>query len=358
VRLLARGTRRLPRPFLAIGLLSITTACASLSVPPITRGVPDAPCRRLDSPALPFEWRWPADHERAPDASAWCETVGPPLVLLKRTPPAARPATTIAIVSWNTHVGQSDLPALMAALDRGDLSGGTRPDDVVLLLQEVLRRGPEVPASVAQGAPVPPAIRPSRGRAADIQQWAETLDQNLVYLPAMRNGEEQEDRGNAIVTTLPVRSVTAIELPFARRRRTGLIAELTLPDRRGAALKVANVHFDTGLALGSGGPARLRLRTALALLGMLQPLAAPLVVGGDLNTSWGDDEPAVRTLQQSLSDADPHDRALTFRGPFGVTARLDHMFAQTNGMPMPVARAQSRFGSDHYPLVALFKITP
>jgi hypothetical protein len=40
----------------------------------------------------------------------------------------------------------------------------------------------------------------------------------------MRNGGVDEDRGNAILATLPLRDVAAIELPLVRERRVAVAA--------------------------------------------------------------------------------------------------------------------------------------
>jgi endonuclease/exonuclease/phosphatase family metal-dependent hydrolase len=255
-------------------------------------------------------------------------------------------------------VGAGDLPGLVATLRRGDLTNGRKPDAVVLLLQEVLRRSPQIPLTMESGAPIPRAIRPRTGTAADVMVWARRLDMHAAYVPSMRNGRGLEDRGNAILSTLPLIDVEAIELPFTRRRRVAVAASVEVPGQRSGAtrqVRVVTAHFDTGLALLACGPARLRARSAQVLLSALATVPGVVVVGGDLNTSWGDDEPAVHVLRRHLPDARRLDRDETWHGPVGTRGRLDHLFGRADGAIIPVTRVSDRFGSDHHPVVGWFE---
>jgi endonuclease/exonuclease/phosphatase (EEP) superfamily protein YafD len=84
----------------------------------------------------------------------------------------------------------------------------------------------------------------------------------------------------------------------------------------------------------------------------LARLPAPLVVAGDFNTWWGDDEPAIKELRRSFPDARPVEARETWRGPLRTGNRLDYVFAKGIHPPLVVRRLESRFGSDHWPLVA------
>jgi endonuclease/exonuclease/phosphatase family metal-dependent hydrolase len=91
-----------------------------------------------------------------------------------------------------------------------------------------------------------------------------------------------------------------------------------------------------------------RLRQARALAQTL-PKDGPLIVGGDLNSWFGYRDAAYRELAGSLSPAAEEDRRATF-GPL----RLDHLlFRLPEGWHAEVRRAADKYGSDHYPLVAL-----
>jgi len=48
----------------------------------------------------------------------------------------------------------------------------------------------------------------------------------------------------------------------------------------------------------------------------------------------------------------------TWRGPLGLRAPLDHVFARGPFASMHVWRLPDRFGSDHYPLVAELRFSP
>ena len=55
---------------------------------------------------------------------------------------------------------------------------------------------------------------------------------------------------------------------------------------------------------------------------------APLVLGGDLNTWWGDDEPAVEELRRAFPDATAAAARETWRGPLRMGNKLDYVFAK------------------------------
>ena len=263
-------------------------------------------------------------------------------------------------MSWNTHVGGGDVAALVQRLRRGDFTGDAPVADFVLLLQEVYRRGPSVPDVGSNGGALPAPIlaQPPAGGRRDILDLARSLALHVVYAPAMRNGPRDEDRGNAILATLPLADLLVIELPFERQRRIVLAA--TVREPAGAAptwqLRVATAHFDTSLAFLRGGPAAARQRQAQALIEALSSSTAPIVVAGDFNTWWGDDEPAVRDLRRAFPDAGATRPASTWGGAIRAMGALDHVFARINGRRLDVARLPERFGSDHYPLMTVIKL--
>ncbi|MDH3197701.1 MAG: hypothetical protein OEO21_05620, partial [Candidatus Krumholzibacteria bacterium] len=53
----------------------------------------------------------------------WCASVGPPLVA-DFTGGRREPVDSLAVVSWNTHVGGGDVIGLVAGLRSGELTGG------------------------------------------------------------------------------------------------------------------------------------------------------------------------------------------------------------------------------------------
>jgi len=319
---------------------------------------------------------------------AQCATVGP--IVLRRSSRTAESIDTLTLVSWNVHVGGGDVAALVQQLTNGTLTG-TPVRHYVLLLQEAFRGGANVPASVADDVKVPRRIAPeTRGRAReDIVSLAQRLDLALYYVPSMRNGRGlspgphparehlgilspvrgpvsasapgdaamgadaqpgAEDRGNAILSTMALEDVTAIELPFTRQRRVAIAASVQVHDADGGTqrLRVTDVHLDA-----LAGASRLwifasgwRGRQARAVRDAL-PANVPALLGGDLNTwLWGRWESAYRTFARSMTPIPARVPGESAHG------RMDHVF---HLLPDPwrahARRLRERFGSDHRPIV-------
>lgn len=281
---------------------------------------------------------------------------------------APAPIDRLAVVSWNIHEDGGDVDDLIRRLRRGEFTGGEPIEAFVLLLQEATRRDGTVPAHLPEGSPVPRSISSHRGsRGTGIGRFA---DEGLAvfYAPSMRNGgtranDDAEDRGNAILSTLPLLEPRIVELPLEHQRRVAVAATVDGRTRAGVPwrLDLVNVHLDTALALQHGGPFAARARQVRALLEALGPPRHPAagrdaaVIAGDLNTWRGAREPAVRILRGVFPDAPPADRAATWRGPFGMHATLDHIFVRGALPPTRVTRLPSRYGSDHYPLLTIVR---
>lgn len=276
------------------------------------------------------------------------------------------PIDSLAIVSWNIHEDGGDVDDLIRRLRQGEFTGGDPIEAFVLLLQEATRRDGTVPAHVPGGYPVPRSIASHRGRrGAGVGHFA---DEGLavLYAPSMRNGDHRsgddaEDRGNAIISTLPLLEARLVELPLERQRRVAAAAAVEVQTRAGVTwhLELVSVHLDTALALLHGGPFAARRRQASALLDALRWSSQPanghdaIVVAGDLNTWMGGREPAVRLLNEVFPDTPASDRAPTWRGPLGLHATLDHVFVRGAVSASRVTRLPSRFGSDHFPLLTI-----
>jgi endonuclease/exonuclease/phosphatase family metal-dependent hydrolase len=262
-------------------------------------------------------------------------------------PPPDQPSTSVTVVTWNTHVGAGNIAALVGELRRGDLTG-TPATDFVVLLQEAVRRSAAVPTPLPPGAVMAAHIGFEKA-AFDVVEAARQARLNVVYVPSMRNGVGAEDRGNAVLATLPIVAVENIELPLGRQRRVAIAATIA---RSGSArgFRVVDAHFDTALRFGVGGPAAWRRRQAGALLNAIRASALPTIVGGDFNTWWGNDEPAVDDLRRAFPAAKDRVAGETWRGPLASRARLDHMFAAGWDGALEVRRAARRYGSDHFPL--------
>jgi endonuclease/exonuclease/phosphatase family metal-dependent hydrolase len=166
---------------------------------------------------------------------------------------------------------------------------------------------------------------------------------------------DAEDRGNAILSTRDLHDLVVVELPMERQRRTAAVATVQARSSGGSpwTLRIANVHLDTALAITRGGPFAARRRQALALIEALrEPGEVPTVLAGDFNTWWGLREPAVNILRSAFPQTPATAELETYRGPLGVSAQLDYMFVRGPYEGVRVQRLSSRFGSDHYPLIA------
>lgn len=308
--------------------------------------------------------RWVvADSGKAAAASArWCAAVGP-AVVATATGDSLAAADAIVVVTWNTHVGGGDLVRFVADLRSGVLTGNP-VEHVVLLLQETHRAGEAVPALATEQrhAPLISPAPPKAGRI-DVVAAAERLGMHLFYAPSMRNGTgvaaEAEDRGNAILSTLPLARPTALELPFERQRRVAVAA--TLQGRTSAggewSLRIVSAHLENRSswhrALDSFGAGRARQAAALAA-----ELAEPAVVlGADLN-SWsaGRLEGAPRVLRAAFGDAPPAAGG-TFTMGGMVRRKLDHLlFRMPASWQAEAHRVEDRYGSDHNPIIGLVRI--
>lgn len=357
---------------MATGLLSravFAAAAASLAtcagqVPPqrVVAGVPVV-CRAVvdgdgrPMPADRIQWdrlSEAGDRERL-DLS--CGAVGPAVVA---GPDASATGVRAAmddvvVVTWNMHGDAGELPALVNSIRTGGPGQPPRPH-IVMLLQEAFRASALVPATIPLEAAVPRALRTREEPRDDLVAVARALEMHLVYVPSMRNGRERgptgsEDRGNAILSTLPLAEVVAIELPLARHRRVAVAATVSGADATGRAwrMRVATLHLDT---VGSWRRLYLfssqhRARQATHVIDVLGD-AAPLVLGADLNT-WaeGPAEPAVTRLLRAFPDTPSPRWQPTFQGMW----RLDYLFFR---LPDPwqahSRRLDGRFGSDHHPL--------
>ncbi len=347
-------------------LLAGSVACAHR---PSAAIVTSPACRDVVSlehvPTPSIVWIGPADARQQARLSEWCAMVGPVVYEPAPRHTPAGPIDRVAIVSWNAHVGGGDVDALIDAVQRGDFTRGERVDAIVLLLQEMYRHGDGVPEPATNLSAVPSRIVEAfhSEHARDVRDVASRRGLSLLYTPSMRNGaavDDPEDRGNAILSTLPLSEPAAVELPIERQRRVVAVAAIDGRTSDGTTwrLRVANVHLDTALSLLHGGPVEARSRQANALVTALtQSLTfeGTTVVGGDFNTWFGDREPAIRTLRAAFPDASAGHAGATWSGALGLRARLDYVFAG-EAEAIDVRRLPSRFGSDHYPLLSVIRL--
>ena len=226
-----------------------------------------------------------------------------------KSPPMRNSAGRLIVVSWNVHVGNGDVVALIDRISSFEQTHGHGEPDFVLLLEESVRQNPDIPE--ATGFNVPGRIARADDKL-DIVALARKLGWWMYYAPSMRNGDgvgpRAEDRGNAILSSLPLQSADSVELPFAVQRRVALVATVTDADMQ-RRLRVAVTHFDTRAPLTQGwifGGPKARNNQASALLASLHQFESdglPLIIGGDLNTYLGS-----QSVIRAMSTIAPHMR--------------------------------------------------
>jgi endonuclease/exonuclease/phosphatase family metal-dependent hydrolase len=287
----------------------------------------------------------------------WRESVGPPVVDRTARKCDDAPLDSILVISWNTHLGHADVRAFISDLVSGRIVPGHRVTHFVLLMQEAYREHDDVPGDVRANG----CTRHMGGTGLDIEDIADTLGLSLFYVPSMRNGCEgatREDRGNAILSTLPLKNLKAVELPLVRQRRVAAMAEVGGRTTQGVAwnLVVASVHLENR---ASGTPkawAHGRARQAERLVAEL-PDSALLALGGDLNTLRGPSEAAVKIIGAKFANSPEHPTDNTYLSYVVMRSHLDYLFFRCHGHhKSKYWRAAERYGSDHYPVLGFIRV--
>src|SRR5207249_9938072 len=109
----------------------------------------------------------------------------------------------------------------------------------------------EIPDSLfGVGVPRRILVQPPKGKRVDVVASADDVALNIFYAPSMRNGAQRlprEDRGNAILSTLHLHNLEAIELPLETQRRVALVATIQGTTSEGTPwqLQLCDVHLDT-----------------------------------------------------------------------------------------------------------------
>ena len=377
------GTCRRLRFFAATaGVTGFTAGCAispEMKLELGGRACPGAESAGVDEA---ISWYGPVGSGDTRSNARWCETVGP--AVLDPVPEARfpRPAEvdSLAVVSWNILIGGGDVRRLL----RDVLDYECEPSSTgipagashfVLLIQEAFRRSDVIP-DVPELFEFPPRIVPESPPAGwpDIVELAGRCGLALYYVPSQRNGSEtvdgeREDKGNAILSTLPLRDPIAIELPFEAGRKVAIGATVEGPGT--SELRVVSVHLDVASTLyrtlTRANTARLRqslgLLEALALVETAGAPARPCghaphpiatVAAGDLNT-WSAGESAVDQMRVCFPESPPWDGKPTHR-----SFPTDYIFFRSGGegrigyLEGTERRVEERYGSDHHARIAWF----
>jgi len=265
----------------------------------------------------------------------------------------------LVVLSWNAHLAEGEIDQLIARLRVGALTNGRPVNHFVLLVQELYRRGDEVPPFDLRNRSAF-AIKPRDPRSPDIDDHVVSLGLSIFYVPSMRNGPDlREDRGNAIISTEPLLDPFALELPLARQRRVTLAAAITIRTAQGLrTLQLVDAHLEP-----VSSPKTLwfftnpRVKQVQAILGLLatprftDQAVAGVVLGGDFNTvRSGAREPAYRLARAWAQGMGSEDHRDTH-----VMGRLDYLFFKVgDGWSASTRRLDERFGSDHYPVLGTF----
>lgn len=345
-----------------IGLvgLAFVAGCAKPVRMAVVPG-PHAGCRAADtSPDVPVAWIGPLEDDERRALDARCAQVGRP-ILPAATPDAPR-AQRLLVATWNMHDGRGDVLALVDALRRG-APDGPAPDAVVVLLQEVVRSLPsDAPATTA-------AIDADSRDVKDVPSIVGRLGWHLAYLPGRRNrlhpdGAMAADRGVAILSSLPLSDIEAIELPIERQRRVALSAVVNGVTAQGRPwqLRVVSVHLENRSGArrvwARAGASRTRQAEALIDALSLSPTAGapaplPAMVGGDFNVWLGPREDALQRLRDAFGTFPSEDTRPTMQNAW----RLDYLFPRLPAtVPTTHKRLDALFGSDHYPVVATLDV--
>ncbi|MGH7519235.1 MAG: hypothetical protein ACREOC_17515, partial [Gemmatimonadales bacterium] len=184
--------------------------------------------------SLPFDLTLRAD----PRLAGWRSAVGVPLAYDPPETPDARSEPeapdAVLVLAWNVWIGRGRLDALVARVR------GEHQLPLVVLAQEAYRSDDSVPRDATAYAASDFSQRSFP--ELDVSALARDLGLHLRYIPSMRNGAHRSDRGNAILSTLPLEDALGWELPFSYQRRVALAATVRLRD--GRAVRMCSAHLD------------------------------------------------------------------------------------------------------------------
>jgi endonuclease/exonuclease/phosphatase family metal-dependent hydrolase len=309
------------------------------------------------------------DDERL-QLEAWRRNVGDP-VALDLTPAelgqGRADSRSLVVLNWNVWIGRGKLRELISRVQEGEFAKhGADPDTpLVVLIQEAYRSDSSVPP--VSGGRAGRVLVAQLGLQEDVVETAQALGLNLRYAPSMRNGALPSDRGNAILSTLPLEDAHAVELPLVLQRRVAVSAAITLGGQR---LRLVSAHLDP-----RGPPGHKWLGAAGRAL-QAQHLVASVadetvVLGADLNLGRGRYEPTWRLLGDAGFTFGVPPSSPAWRHTFHALPRLvlDYLLVRDRTGAIrnarvhrldehPRDRGPRVFGSDHHPLLARIDLHP
>lgn len=310
------------------------------------------------------------DDDRRCRLDAWRRNVGTQIALDLTPPSATQNAArlrSLVVLSWNVWIGRGRLRDVVNRIRKGDYAEiGADPElPLVVLAQEAYRSDSSVPPlPTGQSGRV---LIAQLGPQEDVVETAHALGMNLRYAPSMRNGAEQSDRGNAILSTLPVEGAHAVELPLVLQRRVAVTAAITLGDTR---LRLVSAHLDPRGPpghrwLGSYG----RALQAQHLISSIEDGTA--ILGADLNLGRGRYERAWQLLGEAGFTFGVPPSLPRWRHTFHALPRLVLDYLLVRDLAGVIAEAHVHrldehprdrgprvFGSDHHPLLARIDLQP
>lgn len=307
-----------------------------------------------------------APHPTSARLAAWRDNVGAPVAY---DPPAGYAAPGagggLTVLSWNLWIGRGRLREMIGRVrDGAYASVGAAPDQpLVILLQEAFRADDSIPARSNGRAAreVAPRVRARE----DVVETARRQGLYLRYAPSMRNGGERSDRGNAILSTLPLERTRGIELPLILQRRVAVSAAVTLGGRR---IELVSAH------LAPRGPVGYKWLGAAGRAQQMRHLLDalpedPAVLGADLNLGRGRREAAWRFLAEAGFEPGRPPLLPSWRHTYHALPRLvlDYILIRDRVGALlragvhrldedPADRGPDVFGSDHHPLLAYLEV--
>jgi endonuclease/exonuclease/phosphatase family metal-dependent hydrolase len=297
----------------------------------------------------------------------WRRNVGTPVALDLSRPAETALPQSLTVLSWNVWIGRGKLREVVSRIRQGDFAAlGAHPESpLVILIQEALRSDATVPA-ISSGR-AGRVLVAQLGAQEDVVEAAQALGLNLRYAPSMRNGALPSDRGNAILSSLPLEDAQATELPLVLQRRVAVSASISLAGRK---IRLISAHLDPR------GPPGHRWLGATGRAAQTRHLLAAMpddtaILGADLNLGRGRYEPTWKLLDQAGFSFGVPATAPAWRHTFHALPRLilDYLLVRDRGGIIAQARVHRLdehprdrgprvFGSDHHPLLARIELAP